>query len=111
MSGFIAWLGIAVSHYRFRKALLAQGRDLSELPYRAKWFPFGPIFAFIICCVVIVGQNYTAFTGEAIDWNGAMVSYIGLPLFLVVWLVYKFSKKTKLVPLEKVDFSMDENTH
>ncbi|GED33724.1 amino acid permease [Brevibacillus centrosporus] len=111
MSGFIAWLGIAVSHYRFRKALLAHGRDLSELPYRAKWFPFGPIFAFIICCVVIVGQNYTAFTGEAIDWNGAMVSYIGLPLFLVVWLVYKFSKKTKLVPLEKVDFSMDENTH
>lgn len=111
MSGFIAWLGIAVSHYRFRKALLAQGRDLSELPYRAKWFPFGPIFAFIICCVVIVGQNYTAFTGEAIDWNGAFVSYIGLPLFLVVWLVYKFSKKTKLVPLEKVDFSMDENTH
>ncbi|MED1951349.1 amino acid permease [Brevibacillus centrosporus] len=111
MSGFIAWLGIAVSHYRFRKALLAQGRDLSELPYRAKWFPFGPIFAFIICCVVIVGQNYTAFTGEAIDWNGAMVSYLGLPLFLVVWLVYKFSKKTKLVPLEKVDFSMDENTH
>ncbi|WP_419878538.1 amino acid permease [Brevibacillus centrosporus] len=111
MSGFIAWLGIAVSHYRFRKALLAKGRDLSELPYRAKWFPFGPIFAFIICCVVIVGQNYTAFTGEAIDWNGAMVSYIGLPLFLVVWLVYKFSKKTKLVPLEKVDFSMDENTH
>ncbi|MDR7316133.1 amino acid permease [Brevibacillus nitrificans] len=111
MSGFIAWLGIAVSHYRFRKALLAQGRDLSELPYRAKWFPFGPIFAFIICCVVIIGQNYTAFTGEAVDWNGALVSYIGLPLFLVVWLVYKFNKKTKLVPLEKVDFSMDENTH
>lgn len=111
MSGFIAWLGIAVSHYRFRKALLAQGRNLSELPYRAKWFPFGPIFAFIICCVVIIGQNYTAFTGEAVDWNGALVSYIGLPLFLVVWLVYKFNKKTKLVPLEKVDFSMDENTH
>ncbi|QRG68694.1 amino acid permease [Brevibacillus choshinensis] len=111
MSGFIAWLGIAVSHYRFRRALLAQGRELSELPYRAKWFPFGPILAFIICCVVIVGQNYTAFTGDAIDWNGAMVSYIGLPLFIVVWLGYKFSKKTKLVPLDKVDFSMDENTH
>ncbi|KQL44743.1 gamma-aminobutyrate permease [Brevibacillus choshinensis] len=111
MSGFIAWLGIAISHYRFRRAMLAQGRDLAELPYRAKWFPIGPILAFIICCVVIIGQNYTAFTGDAIDWNGAMVSYIGLPLFIVVWLGYKFSRKTKLVPLDKVDFSMDENTH
>ncbi|MDF2680913.1 MAG: lysP [Brevibacillus sp.] len=111
MSGFIAWLGIAISHYRFRRAMLAQGRDLAELPYRAKWFPIGPILAFIICCVVIIGQNYTAFTGDAIDWNGAMVSYIGLPLFIVVWLGYKYSKKTKLVPLDKVDFSMDENTH
>ncbi|MED4584593.1 amino acid permease [Brevibacillus choshinensis] len=111
MSGFIAWLGIAISHYRFRRAMLAQGRDLAELPYRAKWFPIGPILAFIICCVVIVGQNYTAFTGDAIDWNGAIVSYIGLPLFIVVWLGYKFSRKTKLVPLDKVDFSMDENTY
>lgn len=111
MSGFIAWLGIAISHYRFRKAFLAQGRSLRELPYRAKWFPFGPIFAFIICCVVILGQNYSAFTGDGIDWNGLMVSYIGLPLFLIVWLVYKYTKKSKLVPLEQVDFSMDEYTH
>lgn len=108
MSGFIAWLGIAVSHYRFRKAYLAQGRDLRDLPYRAKLFPFGPIFAFIICCIVIIGQNYSAFLGGEIDWNGVLVSYIGLPLFLIVWLVYKYTKKSKLVPLDKVDLSMDE---
>ncbi|TKI57060.1 amino acid permease [Brevibacillus antibioticus] len=110
MSGFIAWLGIAISHYRFRKAFIAQGRDLSELPYRAKWFPFGPIFAFIICCIVILGQNYSAFMGGTIDWNGVLVSYIGLPLFLIIWLAYKITQKTKLVPLEQVDFNMDEHT-
>lgn len=110
MSGFIAWLGIAISHYRFRKAFIAQGRDLSELPYRAKLFPFGPIFAFIICCIVILGQNYSAFMGGTIDWYGVLVSYIGLPLFLIIWLAYKITQKTKLVPLEQVDFSMDEQT-
>ncbi|WJQ82741.1 amino acid permease [Brevibacillus brevis] len=110
MSGFIAWLGIAISHYRFRKAFIAQGRDLSELPYRAKWFPFGPIFAFIICCIVIFGQNYSAFIGGTVDWYGVLVSYIGLPLFLLIWLAYKITQKTKLVPLEQVDFSMDEHT-
>ncbi|HDR4481130.1 TPA: amino acid permease [Bacillus cereus] len=103
MSGFIAWVGIAISHYRFRKAYIAQGRDLNDLPYRAKWFPFGPIFAFTLCIIVILGQNYGAFMGEAIDWNGVLVSYIGLPLFLVLWLGYKFTKKTKVIPLDKCE--------
>jgi len=101
MSGFIAWIGIAISHYRFRRAFTAQGRSLDELPYRAKWFPFGPIFAFIICMIVILGQNYQAFLGDTIDWNGVLISYIGLPLFLIIWLGYKFVKKTKVIPLHE----------
>lgn len=105
MSGFIAWLGIAISHYRFRKAYVAQGRDLKELPYRSKLFPFGPIFAFILCAIVILGQNYPALLADKIDWNGILVSYIGLPLFIIVWLGYKFTKKTKVVPLQECDFT------
>lgn len=108
MSGFIAWVGIAVSHYRFRKAYMAQGRDLKDLPYRAKWFPFGPIFALVICIFVILGQNYTAFTGGSIDWTSVLVSYIGLPLFLILWLGYKFIKSTKVVPLDKADFETEQ---
>lgn len=105
MSGFIAWLGIAISHYRFRKAFIAQGKDLNELPYKSSFFPFGPIFAFVLCGIVILGQNYSAFMGDHIDWNGIMVSYIGLPLFLVFWLGYKLVKKTKIVKLEDCDLS------
>jgi lysine-specific permease len=103
MSGFIAWLGIAISHYRFRKAYVAQGRDLNALPYKAKWFPFGPIFAFVLCSIVILGQNYGAFMNGTIDWNGVLVSYIGLPLFIAVWFGYKFTKKTKVVSLDQCE--------
>lgn len=109
MSGFIAWLGIAISHYRFRKAYVAQGRDLNDLPYRSRLFPFGPIFAFILCAIVILGQNYTSFLGGHIDWTSILISYIGLPLFIIVWLSYKFIKKTKIVPLEECDFSTNKN--
>ncbi|KIV53874.1 gamma-aminobutyrate permease [Aneurinibacillus migulanus] len=109
MSGFIAWLGIAVSHYRFRKAYIAQGHDLRDLPYRAKWFPFGPIFAFVLCIIVILGQNYTAFMGDSIDWNGVLISYIGLPLFLILWLGYKGAKKTKVIPLQECNFNSAED--
>jgi len=107
MSGFIAWLGIAITHYRFRRAYVAQGKNLNDLPFKAKFFPFGPIFAFVVCGIVVLGQNYSAFMGDHIDWNGVMVSYIGLPLFLILWLTYKFTKKLKMIPLEKCDLTTD----
>jgi len=106
MTGFIAWVGIAACHYRFRKAYIFQGRDLSALKYKALWFPFGPLFAFAICIIVMLGQNYGAFTGGTIDWNGAVASYCGIPLFFIFWIGYKVAKKTKVVPLKDCDFSM-----
>ncbi|QQT02727.1 amino acid permease [Peribacillus psychrosaccharolyticus] len=108
MAGFVTWVGIAIAHYRFRKAYVAQGRDLNDLPYRSKLFPIGPLFALGVCLVVIFGQNYEAFTGGSIDWLGAISAYIGLPLFFVLWLGYKFIKKTKIIPLEECDFTTEE---
>jgi lysine-specific permease len=108
LSGFLAWLGIAVSHYRFRRAFIAQGKSLDVLPYRARLFPFGPLFAFFLCLVVILGQDYQAFTGEAIDWYRLVVSYIGLPIFICLWLGYKWKNKTKVVPLESCQLEPDQ---
>ncbi|MDI8799891.1 hypothetical protein MJM59_30530, partial [Salmonella enterica subsp. enterica serovar Montevideo] len=42
MTGFIAWLGIAISHYRFRRGYVIQGYDVNDLPYRSGFFPLGP---------------------------------------------------------------------
>ncbi|ANE46962.1 gamma-aminobutyrate permease [Paenibacillus swuensis] len=107
MSGFIAWLGIAISHYRFRRAFVAQGRSVSELPYRSLWFPFGTILAASMCILVIAGQAIGAFSDGSIDWKYLMASYIGIPLFLVFWLGYKFKHRTKVWSLKEVDLSTE----
>jgi amino acid permease len=104
LSGFIAWLGIAISHYRFRKAYIKQGFDVNKLPYVAKGYPYAPLIAFSLCLIVIAGQNYKAFTGNSLDWYGILVSYIGLPVFIGLWLGYKWVKKTKMVDLTKCNF-------
>ncbi|MFA1712208.1 amino acid permease [Peribacillus frigoritolerans] len=108
LTGFIAWIGIAISHYRFRRAYVAQGGNLNELKYKAKWFPFGPILSFTLCMLVIAGQNYGAFLSGSIDWYGVAVSYIGLPIFLVVWLGYKIYHKTKLIALKDCQFDKSD---
>lgn len=104
LSGFIAWLGIAISHYRFRKAYLAQGRDLKKLPYVARGYPYAPLLAFLLCLLIIGGQNYQALVGKQVDWQGLLISYVGLPLFLILYLSYKFLNKTKLVDLKQASF-------
>ncbi|WP_285768286.1 amino acid permease [Peribacillus sp. SI8-4] len=103
MAGFVTWVGIAIAHYRFRKAYSAQGLDLNDLPYRALGFPFGPIFALVLCIIIIIGQGYQAFSSDGIDWNSMFVSYIGLFLFFVLWFGYKWKHKTKIIPLEECD--------
>jgi len=97
VTGFITWLCIAVCHYRFRRAYVAQGRDLNDLPYRASGFPYGPFFAFAVCLVVTLGQNYQAFLADVIDWGGVVATYIGLPMFFLTWGGYRLVRRSRIV--------------
>lgn len=109
LAGFIAWVGIAICHYRFRKAYVHQKYDLKELKYTAKWYPFGPILSLLMCTIIIIGQGYSYIKPDSIDWQGLTASYIGIPLFVVLYVWYKVKYKTKVVPLHEVDLSYDEN--
>ncbi len=109
LAGFIAWVGIAICHYRFRKAYVHQGKDLNDLKYRASLYPFGPILALLMCIIIILGQGYSYITPSEIDWNGLIAAYIGLPLFLILYIGYKIKNKTKVIPLDDVDVSYSNN--
>ncbi|ELF0919520.1 amino acid permease [Salmonella enterica] len=104
MTGFIAWLGIAISHYRFRRGYVIQGYDVNDLPYRSGFFPLGPIFAFVLCLIITLGQNYEAFLKDTIDWGGVAATYIGIPLFLLIWFGYKLIKGTHFVRYSEMHF-------
>lgn len=45
LTGFIAWFGIAISHFRFRRAFVKQGHSISELKYHAKLFHLARFYA------------------------------------------------------------------
>lgn len=101
MCGFIVWLGIAISHYRFRKGYLSQGYKLEDLAYRAKFFPFAPWFAFILCAIVVLGQNYQAVLDG--EWLSVLSTYIGIFLFFAIWIGYTLKRESKLVQYSEMD--------
>ena len=103
LCGFIVWAGIAVSHYRFRRGFLAQGNKVSDLPYKASLFPIGPLLAFALLILVIAGQNYEAvLAGRSVE---VLSSYIGLPVFIVLWLGHRYITRSKVVPLLEMDLT------
>ena len=108
LTGFITWLGICVSHIRFRRAFKVQGLDVNRLKFKAKLYPVGTWIALAICVLVILGQSYWAVSSDGIDWSGMLVAFIGLPIAIALWLIYKYVKKEKLIPLDKIDLSGGE---
>ena len=57
-----------------------------------------------MCAVVIIGQNYQAL----FDWSSfstILSSYIGLPLFIALWVGHKLTTRSHMVSLDNVDIS------
>lgn len=104
LAGFIVWAGIAWSHYRFRRAFILQGHDVSELPFKSKFFPLGPIVAFVMVVVIIAGQNLDIYAG-ILDWQTVLSTYIGLIAFLALWAGHKIVTKAPAVDLATADLS------
>ena len=108
LTAFFAWLGISVCHYRFRRAYVAQGKKLEDLKYKALWFPLGPIVGMILCTAVIFGANIWVFQAETFSMFDFVTNYALIPIFVLIYLVYKIKHKTKIVPLLECNFEHTE---
>jgi lysine-specific permease len=139
--GFIAWLGIAISHWRFRRAYILQGYSLNDLVYKALFFPVGPALASILIFICVFGQGYSAFssttvncttlheessgfdsktfhhniyaetnstcTQHSFNLSTFLSGYIILPVFIIMFIVYKCVHKTRFIPLREIDLLTD----
>jgi lysine-specific permease len=131
--GFIAWFGISIAHWRFRRAYILQGYSLNDLIYKALFFPVGPILAGLLIIFCVFGQGYSAFTTttptncttseenyfifeernstcpsiHSFNLSQFLSGYIILPIFVIMFLIYKFVKKTRFIPLREIDLITD----
>jgi len=99
--GALTWLCICYSHICFMKAMEANGMSRDDLPYKAPFQPWGSWFAFFATLLITIFTGFDTF----IPWNAAnfVTSYIGLPIFFLLWAGYKLLYRTKTIPADKVD--------
>ncbi|MCY1311957.1 hypothetical protein D9M69_704840 [compost metagenome] len=58
----------------------------------------------MLCLVITLGQNYQAFLQDKIDWGGVVATYIGIPLFLLIWAGYRLTRGSRFVSYRDMRF-------
>ncbi|KAJ8487224.1 hypothetical protein ONZ45_g14417 [Pleurotus djamor] len=92
---------IAYSHISFMRALKAQGKSRDSLPYKAPFQPWGSWFALIVTGIITFFKGFDTFIPFTKD--NFVTSYIAIPVFFFLWIGYKFTFKTKVIPAQHVD--------
>lgn len=60
ISALLSWASVGFISLRFRKAYIAQGRSLSDLPYRQPLFPLLPIGTIVLATTMFIAVGYSA---------------------------------------------------
>ena len=95
LATLFSWLGIAISHYKFRKWFISTGHTAAELKFKAPFYPLGPWIAGTLCVIVIIAQFF--------DPTARLTAFTGVPLFFAVWGwgYYKEKRGELTVPSEE----------
>jgi amino acid transporter len=100
--GALNWVAVLVSYLAMIRAMKAQGVAREVMPYRNILLPWGAYVALGITALVIIFSGYSAFIPH-FQVDKFLTSYIGIPVYVINILWWKFVKKTKRVLPQEAD--------
>jgi len=104
ISGLFSWTVICICYVRFHAALKFHNISRDDLPYKSPFQPYSAYFGAIVCALIILFNGFTVFS--PFNVTGFVSSYIGIPVFFGLYLGYKIIKRTKMVDLCDIDFTV-----
>ncbi|CAI0654536.1 unnamed protein product, partial [Colletotrichum noveboracense] len=90
-------------YLRFYHGLRHHGVDRDTLPYKAPLQPFLAYFAVCFCLVVALFNGFDAFFPGRFSAKTFVPPYVDIPIFLSLFLGYKFVKGTRFVKVAEMD--------
>jgi amino acid permease len=128
ISTLVVWMSIGWVSLRFRMAWRAQGRTLTDLPYKQPLFPLLPGGALVLGTTMFVAEGYGAVTsggGAKVTHTfvpalhllmrvpqSIVATYIGLAVYIILYVGYAIYQRVTtqapyFVPLLEVDLDSD----
>ncbi|KAH8892278.1 amino acid permease [Thozetella sp. PMI_491] len=98
----VSWSTVLLNHIRLKTAMRRQGFATSRLPWYNSWTLYSSYAGLVMCIIILLTSGWKVFTVGNWDPATFVASYLDIPLVLVVYLSYKFIKKTKIVSLDTI---------
>jgi yeast amino acid transporter len=110
LSSIFTWGSICLAHIRFRSAWKKQGHSLDELAFRSQVGVIGSWVGFILNCLVLVAQFWTAawpigygtYTATGIAQN-FFLAYLAAPVVILFYIPYKIYYRTPFMRTMNMD--------
>lgn len=108
MFGLLTWISILIAHIHFVNARKAQGIPNSALAYVAPLGKWGSIGALIFSILIAFFKGFALFCWHKLgqkefDTRTFVTTYLGIPLYFIMFFGYKFIMKTSLIKPEDAD--------
>ncbi len=87
LCGFIAWFGIALSHYQFRRNYLPEHGGVGVLKYQAKFYPYAQLVSMAVIILIVAAQFLTMDRRGLWDY---LLIYSAVILFAAIYLGHRF---------------------
>lgn len=100
--GSLTWMGILVTHNRFMAGLKAQGIDRNAFAYKSPFQPYFGYFSMFVTMLVILFKGFAAFF-PVFDVRNFVTQYIGLPIFILLWVGWSIFAKSKFIKASEMD--------
>lgn len=107
--GLLTWISILITHICFVRARKAQGIDNSQVAYVSPFGAAGSWGALVFSCLIGIFRGFHLFChkalnpGKGFDGPTFVTTYLGIPLFIILFCGWKFYHKTSWWKPEEAD--------
>ncbi|CAM1507450.1 Fc.00g070910.m01.CDS01 [Cosmosporella sp. VM-42] len=91
-AGYTSWIACCWIYIRFRKAYQQQG---VTVPYHSKIQPYATWVCLFIFSFLLLANGFTVFYPGQFTASGFLTAYIGIPIFILLWLGHQFTAGRK----------------
>lgn len=85
-AGFTSWIVCSIVYIRFRKACVAQG---VTVPYRSFIQPYASWICLVFFTFLLFMNGFTVFYPGRFTASSFLTTYLGIPIFLLLWIGHK----------------------
>ncbi|EKU46359.1 amino acid permease [Staphylococcus massiliensis] len=101
------WASSIWAQIRVRRAIKEQGKDINKLlPYKAPFYPIGPIIVILTLIFLLFGNSFNAIIH--LDFYKVFQNFLPIIIMVAIFFIHKIVRKTSFIKIKDIDLSEHE---